>query len=302
MHSKEKDLERKIFVVGQEQLRPGEIPSIAVYGENLPEAWESAVLATWHFGTQIPTQYDQECDPESRDASMMISVVNPFAEPRIHKALPCGLDELWVYTEEVTNGIHDFRVGEDGWSYSYHDRLSNWPGISGWRKIEETLSIKIGLNIDQVKALIDQLGCCPHSRRAQAITWNPMIDAGHHEPPCLQRIWCRVVKSEEEIYLLEMNTHWRSRDALKAAFMNMYALTELQREIAERISKQSGYPVRPGRYIDISDSFHLYGSYIRRGEIADFLASLEKRTFEQRTFRSDDSIVQEEFVRGKGRF
>ena len=34
-----------------------------------------------------------------------------------------------------------------------------------------------------------------------------------------------------------MNTHWRSRDAYKAAFMNIF-LTDLQREIATKISEK----------------------------------------------------------------
>jgi hypothetical protein len=71
--------------------------------------------------------------------------------------------------------------------------------------------------------------------------------------------------------------------------------------MAQRISKKSGYQVQPGRYLDVSDSFHLYGSYIRREEITQFLQLLEKRPFEQRTYRIDDPIVQAEFVRGKER-
>ncbi len=47
----------------------------------------------------------------------------------------------------------------------------------------------------------------------------------------------------------------------KAWFMNVYALTDLQRIIAEEISKKIDKPVNVGRYIDISDSLHIYGSY-----------------------------------------
>jgi thymidylate synthase len=62
--------------------------------------------------------------------------------------------------------------------------------------------------------------------------------------------------------MLNMNTHWRSRDLYKAWFMNAYALTDLQRVIAERISKKIGKPIGVGRYVDISDSLHLYGRYL----------------------------------------
>jgi thymidylate synthase len=51
---------------------------------------------------------------------------------------------------------------------------------------------------------------------------------------------------------LEMHTSWRSRDAYNAAFMNMYVMTLLQKTIAERIN------VKVGRYVDDSDSYHVY--------------------------------------------
>jgi len=290
----------EIHLSGKDLLRPGEIPSISVFGRTLPEAWETAVLATYEYGTQIPTEYDQAVDPDSRDATMMITVANPFQEPRIHKAIPCGFNDLEIYTNEVVNGVHDRSVGETGWSYSYHDRMTNWPGIDSWEKIEKNLGKKFDLPyVDQIEKLVNKLVEAPHSRRAQAITWFPFIDALHNEPPCLQRIWCRVVKSEKDEYLLEMNTHWRSRDAFKAAFMNIYAITELQKEIAGRISNLSGKNVGIGRYVDISDSFHLYGSYLRRGEIDKFLHNIETNPIERRVIRSDDPLVQKEFARGR---
>ncbi|RLE80803.1 MAG: hypothetical protein DRJ51_05100 [Thermoprotei archaeon] len=44
-----------------------------------------------------------------------------------------------------------------------------------------------------------------------------------------------------------------SNDALKAAFMNMYAFTELQKSVAESLG------VEPGYYLHIADSYHVYG-------------------------------------------
>ena len=59
--------------------------------------------------------------------------------------------------------------------------------------------------------------------------------------------------------------------------MNVYALTDLQRLIAEGISKKLARPVRLGRYVDISDSLHIYGSYfedvkkeVEKMRISDF--------------------------------
>ena len=65
---------------------PLTLPAIQVVAETLPEGWEKAVLAVWEQGAAIATQYDKPGDPPSRDATVMISVADPFAEPRLHRA------------------------------------------------------------------------------------------------------------------------------------------------------------------------------------------------------------------------
>ncbi|MEI6914609.1 MAG: hypothetical protein WCL39_05700, partial [Armatimonadota bacterium] len=68
-----------------------------------------------------------------------------------------------------------------------------------------------------------------------------------------------------------------------------YAFTDLQRIIAEKVSQKLGRTIRAGQYTHIADSFHIYGSYF--AEFEGFLNLLEKRTFSQRTFNTED--VQE---------
>ncbi len=248
----------------------GDIPVLKVEGETLPEAWEKSLIEVWQNGVAIKTQYDRPKDPPSRDATMIMVVFRPFAEPRIHRALPTGLDELEVYRQEVVLGVHDHRIGGHGWSYSYHDRLFNYKTTVG--------------NLDQIAASIGNLADCVYTRRAQSITWIPEIDAKHHEPPCLQRVWLRIFEDPEEGLVLNMNTHWRSRDAFKAAFMNIFALTDLQKVIAEKVSEKIEKPVKVGRYVDMVDSYHIYGSYF--DQFKGFLETLKKKTFEQRTYSS----------------
>lgn len=293
-------LEGKAFSPGKEKLKSNEIPSVAVWGESLPETWENAVLATYEFGAHIPTEYDQDVDPESRDVTMMMTIANPFLEPRIHRAMPCGYLDLGVYTAEVVDGIHDHFVNRKGhgWSYSYHDRLFNWPGLYGWDKILNGQKIEVP-NVNQVDILINKIISAPFTRRAQAITWVPQIDQPDPEPPCLQRIWCRLTKSENEGYMLEMNTHWRSNDALKAAFMNTFALTELQKVIAGEIESKLDKNVGVGRYVGIMDSFHIYGSYERKNQIQTFINQVEKFPLERRVIRSDNPQVIKEFAKAK---
>ena len=83
---------------------------------------------------------------------------------------------------------------------------------------------------------------------------------------------------------LNMNTHWRSRDLYKAWFMNVYAFTELQRIIAEGISEKINRPVEVGRYVDISDSLHIYGSYF--DEVAGEVEKMRQSPFNERAWES----------------
>jgi len=83
-----------------------------------------------------------------------------------------------------------------------------------------------------------------------------------------------------------MNARFRSNDAYRAAFMNIFALVELQRRMAERIARLSGEPLGVGRYCHMADSYHIYGSNAREFETR-FLGALGKRTFEERTMRYD---------------
>lgn len=258
------------------------LPVVNVTAETLPEAWETAVKQTWETGAIIPTQYDKPGDPPSRDAIAVIVVNSPMSEPRIHRAFPAGIAELEAYRQEVVDGIHDHWIcPEEGkWEYTYHERLFAYsvPGIVD--------------AIDQIDYVINTLADAPHSRRAQAITWKPWEDAGINDPACLQRMWFRIFDDQ-----LVMNVHMRSNDAFKAAFMNMYAFTDLQRIVAESVSKKLGRTIHVGQYTHIADSFHIYGAYF--DEFEKFLDTLNNRTFEQRTYNTEDVIDIIEEARDK---
>ena len=72
----------------------GNIPVLKVEGKTLPEVWEKSLLEVWQKGIAIKTQYDRPNDPPSRDATMIIIFHEPFSKPRIHRALPTGLDRI----------------------------------------------------------------------------------------------------------------------------------------------------------------------------------------------------------------
>ncbi len=138
-----------------------------------------------------------------------------------------------------------------------------------------------GREVDQLAQVVDALAEATHTRRAQAILWKPWEDMGIIDPPCLQRMWVRVYR-----YRLVINIHMRSNDELKAAFMNMYAFTDLQRVLAERLSERVERTIAPGQYTHIADSFHINGSNF--DEMESFMDLVRTRSFERRTFRTED--------------
>ena len=260
-----------------------DIPVISITADCLPEAWEKCVLAVWDDGVEIQTQYDKPEDPPSRDATVIVTVTDPFAEPRIHKNFPSGPAELEVYRQEVINGIHDHWIDPAAgkWTYTYHQRLFAYCPVEDIRDADSPEPFK---QVDQIQYIIDCLSRAAHTRRAQAITWMPTADPKTNDPPCLQRIWCRLAANEAGELSLNMNTHWRSRDLYKAWFMNVYAFTELARIIAEQISRKTDKSVKVGRYVDISDSLHIYGSYF--DEVSDEVEKMRKSSFTQRSWES----------------
>jgi thymidylate synthase len=250
------------------------LPVVHIVAENLPEGWEKAVIETWERGAEIATQYDRPGNPPSRDVSLFLAVADPFAEPRIHRAMPGGFDDLEVYRQEVVDGIHDHWIApEEGkWQYSYHERIAAYsvPGLPA--------------PVNQLDYVVATLCAAPHSRRAQCMLWKPWDDAACEHPACLQRLWFRIFEDR-----LLLAAHMRSNDAYKGAFMNMYAFTDLQRHVAARISEGLGREIKVGQYNHVVDSFHIYGSYFE--DFKGFLQTVESRSFEQRTYRTEDVQV-----------
>lgn len=273
----------------------GNIPTLFVEARCLPEAWERAVLAVWDQGLNMKTQYDRPEDPPSKDATVIVTIHAPFSEPRIHKNFPGGPVELEVYRQEVVEGIHDHWIdpATGKWTYTYHERLFAYCPVEDL-KAQKNVQ-KPFAPVDQIQYIIDSLAKAEYTRRAQAITWMPTADIHTEDPPCLQRIWCRLVEDGSGKLFLNMNTHWRSRDLYKAWFMNAYALTDLQRLIAERISTRIGKPVSVGRYVDISDSLHLYGRYFEEVKIE--VEKMRDGQFHNRSWESThpafESMTQE---------
>ena len=152
------------------------------------------------------------------------------------------------------------------------------------KKISEQLGLeKIPIaildfpRINQIDYIVNKLREKPYSRRAQAITWRPLVDPFHIDPPCLQRIFMRIKEGK-----LLMQTTWRSRDLFRAWEANVNGMIRIQKIVADKLG------VEVGHYLDFSNSLHIYGNTIsevkdilnrmkNKGELPDELINLMKK-------------------------
>ncbi len=277
----------------------GDIPVLFARGKSLPEAWENSLVSLWTGGCRIRTQYDEKDGagnflyPPSRDCSMVMIVEQPLSEPYIHRCFPGGLEDLEEYRQEVIDGIKDHWVrdprdpADKRWEYTYHERMTRYsaPGLKE--------------AVDQFEQMAENLARDPITRRAQMVSWKAWEDNDVSDPPCWQSYWARISRDAKGTAVLNINMRFRSRDAYKAAFMNDFAFILLGKKLAERVSELRKEEVMLGRFVDQSDSYHIYGSYFEEFRTT-FIRQLLSRTFEQRTWRSDEDMVRETFEEARG--
>ncbi|MCP4760756.1 MAG: hypothetical protein GY870_03175 [archaeon] len=264
---------------------------IFIEKETVGEAWANAVLEVFFFGEKIKTEYDGPNDFPSRDVTALIHVKNPFSKPLRGYKTPEGNDlpiyahmgDLYGtesvkgrYLEEIIDGIHDSKIGKGpSFPYTYHDRIANYR----WKSHEDGLKAdKLVPPVDQIQFMIDKLKKNGYSRRAQGITWRPHVDPYSVDPPCLQRIWARVLNNK-----LIFETTWRSRDLFRAWGANVNGMIAWAKLIAENLG------IEVDSYADFTNSLHIYGQKKVAIEVIEFIERLMKRQknkFESKYFEA----------------
>ncbi len=193
----------------------------------------------------------------------------PFAiEDTIHKYYDIGfVDTEFIRKHQKLVKAEKIKTTEstviwqlkDGVEFELDKKISDKIGIE---------KIPIGVldfpRINQIEYIIQKLREKPYSRRAQAITWRPLVDPYHVDPPCLQRIYMRI-KDEKLI----MQTTWRSRDLFRAWEANVNGMIKIQKYVADQLN------VSIGHYLDFSNSLHIYGNTI--SEVKDMLNRMKTR-------------------------
>lgn len=267
-------------------------------------------------------------DPPSKDCSVLFSIEQPTSEPMIHLGgIPGGFEDLEEYVQEVRDGLKDHWIRnpldptDTRWQYTYHERLFSYEVPQSEydrilcllpeteksnffahetahflldQKYVQTIEKNIDgrqqtwVRINQIEYVIEKLSQQPFTRQAQAITWQPFMDTDIYDPACLQSMWFRILNDENGTPTLNMNIRFRSRDAYDASFMNCFAFIHVMEYVAAAVGKRIGQEIKIGRYIDESDSFHIYGKRLADFENR-FLANLLTRNFTERTFSRKDA-------------
>ena len=191
------------------------------HGMSLPEAYHEALLCLYKCGDVVNCP---DYNTTQKELSMTMKVIEPLAEPMISKMIPCGPRELMQYEMEMLDGILDFEVEKGKWSYTYHQRMA----------------VQFGF-------IISELTRNPDSRRACIVVRDKEADMDSTDPACLQHIQYFIRDGK-----LHCKVLFRSNDAVKATFMNAYALIRLQQQFARALG------VEMGTYVHRANSFHVY--------------------------------------------
>ena len=196
-------------------------------------AHELVVKMILEKGWVLKTE-DAETTIEFEEIAMQIDT--PLAEPMVSPHSRFQQKFVEQYARDLLNGSHA------SFEYDYHGRLFDW----GERLTADGQPV----HVNQVEYIVEKLRQSVVSRRAIAITWNPVIDEQLDDCPCLQLVQC-VIRDGK----LGMRVVFRSNDMLTAAGANMFALVQLQKSIADKC----GVPC--GTYTHISLVPHIY--YLR---------------------------------------
>ncbi len=273
----------------------GEVPSVHVIGDTLPSVWEDMSMAIIGIGNPEHTHYDPGFEEgnftsfPSLEVTGMMHIHKPQGEPRFHKHFLTGqfgdyvaeiegVKDHWVLdpsivADSLKQGLFEEIKDHKGWLYSYSQRIRKYPFLDIEAKSQ---------TINQLESVIKNLSKNPLSRSAQVTTWDPRFDQNdgqmkyrelygkdlekaifnEYHAPCLQRIHFRLTPHEGG-YKLNTNTHWRSRDHPKAVPHNIFGIIEgLIEPQRKELEKALNAPISLGRYVDISDSLHVYGHYL----------------------------------------
>jgi len=200
--------------------------------KSLSKAYEVAMNNVISNHTEVVTE-DGEITWQSNPFT--ICITQPWRTNFIHKFSPYGKMFYQKYAKDILNG-------PDGdFVYDYHSRLFHYRKHFYDDIINEFVPTEIygqilGEDIDQIQYVIDKLNVEKTSRRAVALTIQPLIDHVKKDIPCLQFIQFWI----DEKNKLNMYCLFRSEDILGAFPTNVFGLYKLQKYVANHTDSNLG--------------------------------------------------------------
>ncbi|GBF36854.1 thymidylate synthase [Methanofervidicoccus abyssi] len=204
------------------------IAMLSIRKPSVRASYEYLVKEVLEKGEDMTTE-DGEICREIRN--VVVEITNPKLKS-ISPKYPFGKNAVEQYTKNLLYG------SENEFSYDYHSRLFKYPVNDNY--------------IDQIKYIIEKLGEEKNSRRAVAITWQPLIDIEvskrkRGSVPCLQYI--QFLIRDDKLYQTVL---FRSNDLLLAYHANALGLIALGEVVAESLG------VEYGTYTHHGVSMHIY--------------------------------------------
>lgn len=196
------------------------MPHVCVSGEGIVDAYHKAIVALLENGNVVDCpDWNTQC----LETAATIYISDPLKEPMISGLSICDPYSLEKYRMEMLDGLLDWSVSAGLEPYTYHMRIGS-----------------------QESAAIAELKRCRDSRRA-AITIRQTWDYDLSDAPCLQHIQYMIRDDALHSFVL-----FRSNDAAKATFMNMFALVFHQKKMADALG------IEVGSMLYTANSFHCY--------------------------------------------
>lgn len=195
--------------------------------KTLAEAWEKSIkemITRYKQGEKlIPTERG---DLALEANNILLKIEKPIANKRISAMYP-----YQKFSEDYS--LHLFDQG-------YHKQV--------YSRITD-ITIDNKKNLNQADEIVIKLKKEWFSRRAVISLWSPFEDIHSEHPPCICLLQFLIRNNR-----LCLTSTYRSNDAWLCAPADMVAITNMQKNIAEKLDLQVGY------YSHFAVSYHIYSS------------------------------------------
>lgn len=237
-----------------------------IFGGTVFKAWPTLITKLVKNGEMI-----RDVTRESSEEQFTLNLDNVVVDismpddRQIPNGYPYNKKYLEEYGKQFLNPIND-----KGFEYTYGERLLCWPSNSHRATINQIM-----------EQVIEELTYNKISRRAIAITLDPLEDYAEVDIPCLQICDFKVNKE-----LLTLVAYFRSQDIM-AYPANVYGLNELLKFVGKETNLDCG------KITTVSSSLHCYERDWK--DILKVIYPIEKAMLEFGMLRRRKNVLLEKY-------